>query len=336
MTNMENLPPRDSIPPENHPVRTRRYTIITPMMDKQIGEFVGWVRNGVPSGMIPGDPRIGKTKLRRTAALELPKFYPGIVIVSMIARGYVVPSERVFFGDLLRAIRHKMCTEGTAAQRRDRLTQRIVQMVRSSGQGRAVLLIDQAHKLQELHYEWLIDFHDEISEQGVELFVFLFGQKELTAISDEFRRTGKTQIIGRFMVDRLDYHGIRSLAEMKACLEAYDEHAKYPEDTDWTYTRYFFPDAYARGWRLAQHAKTFFKAFEEVRAYSPGPGRLEIPMQNFVRTVERFLLEAQVTKANEPVLSQAQIIEYVLSTAFGAAPQAGDNDEDNNEEEPMT
>ena len=132
-----------------------------------------------------------------------------------------------------------MHLDGTAAQRRDRLTESVVRMVRRSGQHRFVLLIDQAHRLHQIQYEWLIDLHDEINEAGVDFYVFLIGQRELSAICDELRRSGKTQIIGRFMVDRVEYFGIRTERELQECLACYDERTAFPEGTDWTFTRYF-------------------------------------------------------------------------------------------------
>lgn len=326
------LPDRNSIESERHPLLTRRYTLITPMIESLNSEIVQWIKNGVTGGIIEGDPRLGKTKCRRFVGFALSRHFPRLPVYSMIGRLYAHPSERVFFGDLLKAFRHSMYAEGSAAQRRDRLIEGVGGLVQSSGQEKIVLLIDQAHRLQEMHYDWLVDFHDELSERGIELFVFLFGQRELTSIRDELRRAGKTQIIGRFMVDRLEYHGIRSLSEMKACLSCYDEHARFPEDTDWTFTRYFLPDAFAKGWRLSQHAAAFWKAFEDVRRHGVMHGPMEIPMQHFVRTVERFLTEFR-TEGSSPIVSHTQLVQFVAATIFAAIPRDGQfRDEDEDEE----
>ncbi len=329
------LPPRESIDSELHPILTRRYTIVTPMMEALIAEMVQWINNGVTGAIIAGDPRRGKTKARRLMAQILPMHFPRLPVFHMIARLYAHPSERVFFGDLLKAFKHSMHSEGTAAQRRDRLMEGVVSVVQSSGQDRVVLFIDQAHRLMEMHYDWLVDFHDELNERGIELFVFLIGQLEIVTVCDELRRAGKTQIICRFMIDSIKYFGIRSVKELKACLSSYDDKSRFPDDTDWTFTRYYFPEAYAAGWRLAHHADAFWAAFDEVRRHGSVRGAMEIPMQHFVRAAERFLLDAELSPGGEPIVSSEKLNQYVAATLFAGSLrnqwQVSDEDGDDDE-----
>lgn len=327
------MPARSSIATDRHPILTRRYTIVTPMIQLLAAEIVQWIKNGVTGAIVEGDPRLGKTKARRFIAMCLASHFARLPVYSMIARLYAHPSERVFFGDMLKAFKHSMYSEGTAAQRRDRLIEGVTSIVQSSGQERVVLLIDQAHRLLEMHYDWLVDFHDELSERGIELFVFLFGQRELSTIREELRRAGKAQIIGRFMVDRLEYRGIRNLTELKACLNCYDEDARFPEDSDWTFTRYFFEQPYARGWRLSQQAPALWKAFEEVRRHGVLNGPMEIPMQHLVRTVERMLTETVISDSGEPIVSHTQLVQYIAATLFASVPRDAKFMDEEDEEE---
>ena len=324
------LPPRESIDPQSHPIVTRRYTLITPMIEALLAEAVQWITNGVTGALIIGEPRRGKTKGRRLLAKLLAVNFPGLPVFSMIAMCYDHTSERVFFGDLLKAFKHSMHAEGTAAQRRDRLLEGIVSAVQASGQDRVVLLVDQAHYLLEMHYHWLVDLHDVLSERGIELFVFFFGQPELSAVCEELRRAGKTQILGRFMVDRLQYFGIRSIKELRGCLKAYDEKAFYPEGSDWSFSRYYFPRAFEAGWCLARLAPMFWKAFDEVRRHGAVSAAMEVPMQHFVRMVERFFLECSDIETLDPKISQEQLNKFVASTLFASIPrdQSPDTDDD--------
>ena len=328
------LPARETIDPQLHPIHTRRYTIVTPMMEALLAETVQWIKNGVTGAIIQGDPRRGKTKARRLMAQLLPKYFPRLPVFQMIARHYAHPSERVFFGDLLKAFKHTMYSAGTAAQRRDRLMESAVSVVQSSGQDRLVLFIDQAHRLMESHYDWLVDFHDELSERGIELFVFLVGQREIATVCEELRRANKNQILGRFMIDQVRYFGIRSAKELKACLNAYDEKSCFPDGTDWTFTRYYLPGPYGAGWRLADHAEVFWNAFDEVRRHGAVSGALEIPVQHFVRTVERFLLDAKLSPEGNPVVSSKDIGDYVAATLFaGSLRNQWEVSDDSDEEE---
>lgn len=330
------LPPRESIPFDRHPLNTRRYTVPTPMILALVAIISAWIKNGITGAYIEGDPRRGKTKARRLICVLLQKIFPRLPVFSMIARLYVHPSERVFFGDLLRAFKHSLYSEGTAAQRRDRLVEGIVNAAQSAGQEKVVLLIDQAHRLMELHYDWLVDLHDELSERGIELFVFLFGQKELSTIAEELKRAGKTQILGRFLVDHVQFFGIRTKKDLKLCLTCYDESCRFPEDTDWTFTRYCLPQLFERGWRLADLTEAFWKAFEDVHRRSSARSRLEIPMQHFVRTVERLLIEFEGGAKGEAVVTHQKLAGFVADTGFGSIARGDapipDADEEEEEE----
>jgi hypothetical protein len=320
-----NLPPWESIAWEMHPVVRRRYTLATPMVMSVMGAAVTWIKNGITGGIIEGNPRLGKTKLRRYLMNIIPNEIPRVLVFSLIARRYAVPSERVFFGDLLKAVGHRMHMEGTAPQRRDRLTESVVRLVKRSGQTRVVLIVDQAHNLQTIQYEWLIDFFDEINEAGVELFVLLVGQRELSAISDDLKRSGKTQIVGRFMVGRAEFFGITTHNELKECLACYDDKTAYPEGTAWSFTRYFFKEAFPTGWRLSSLSGILWKLFSENRApYSSG--RVEIPMQNFVMVVDRILIELKRSPSGLPVVSEKQLAQFV-SEAF-SNPYIDDDEEE--------
>lgn len=322
---------------DGHPLLTRRYTIASPMILALVAEIAQWIQNGVTGAVIVGHSRIGKSKARRFIALTLGLQFPRLPVFSMIAHHHEYSSERMFFGELLQAFRHAMYSEGTAAQRRDRLVEGVASIVQASGQTRIVLLIDQAHNLLRIHYDWLVDLFDELNERGIELFVFLFGEKGLSTMREELRRSGKTQIIGRFMLDRIEYRGIRTHAELKACLVCYDDIAKFPEDSDWTYTRHFFPEAYAKGWRLAQHSKDIWKAFDDVRRHGVVSGPMEIPMQNFTRVVERIFRTRTLTESGDPLVCHAQLVQYIADTLFAALPRGekiddGEKDEEEEEE----
>lgn len=308
------LPARELIPPDQHPVFRHKYTVITPMIERIYGEIVRWIRNGIPGGYVQGPSRLGKTKLRRFLALALPLQIPRVVIYTMTAHKYDHPSENVFFADLLRATKHAMAKSGTSAQKRDRLTEGMVGAAGASGQDRIILIIDQAHRMLDLHFDWLVDLYEDLDDRGVELFVLLIGEPSLTSMYEEFRRSGQMQIIGRFMAGQIEFTGIRRKADLRACLDCYDQKSRFPENTDWTFSRYYLPDAFSGGWRLTNHAAAFWSAFEEVYRSAACTGAMEIPMQFFARAVDRFLLEASAAGGRAESISQAQLVQFVRDT----------------------
>ena len=328
-----NLPPRESIPADLHPLVTHQYTIITPGMEKVLAVVAEWIRSGVSGATIEGDTRRGKTRCRRFMARMLPTAFPRMPVCWMLAHACDNPSERVFYGEILKALKHPMWNDGTAVQRRDRLLESIVSLVQSAGQARIVLLVDNAEYLREPQFHWLVGIFDELDERGIELFTFFFGQRELSRIREDLRRAKLGHILSRFLDDRIEFHGIKSAGELKDCLSCYDVKSQFPEGTDWSFTRYYLPDAFAKGWRLAQLAKQFWAAFEEVHRHGATTSALEIPTKHFVRSVEKFLLSVQISPTGDPVIAHAELVGIVASTGFGTVPRDSDSHEDDDSDE---
>jgi hypothetical protein len=65
--------------------------------------------------------------------------------------------------------------------------------------------------------------------------------------------------------------------------------SEYPEDSGWSFTRYFYPAAFNSGFRFESYADSLWEAFRLTKDESGLPGNREIPMQYFCRTVEFVL-----------------------------------------------
>jgi hypothetical protein len=69
---------------------------------------------------------------------------------------------------------------------------------------------------------------------------------------------------------------IRSTEEVAVCLNGYDQTA-YPEGSQWSFTRFYLPQALDAGYRLVSDAAVLWNAFEAAhhRATLPGRERVE-------------------------------------------------------------
>jgi hypothetical protein len=103
----------------------------------------------------------------------------------------------------------------------------------------------------------------------------------------------KTQIVARLMVEEMAFYGVRNADDVATCLLGYDE-TTYPQGNDWTFTRFYVPQAFDAGYRLMDDAHVLWHAFEEAHNKACLPGRLEIPMESFVRAVEIGLKESEL------------------------------------------
>ncbi|HEX8286834.1 MAG TPA: ATP-binding protein [Pyrinomonadaceae bacterium] len=273
-----------------HPVERGRYIIGTREIQRLLTDLCKWIENRVPGAMIYGFQRLGKTRAIQYVRQELPvKFGDKLPILVLPCREYTNPTETTFFGDILRAAGHAFSEKGTGTAKRNRLREFLFEIVLESGQDRIVMFLDEAQKLHEQHYKWLIDLHNELDDLGVSMITILVGQPELQHQYTVFERTGKAQIIGRFMVRQFEFVGIRSASDIAVCLAGFDDMTEFPLGSGYSYTRFFFPRAYAEGWRLQKSAKDLWEAFRLVNQECLLPKRKDISMQEFCKTVENVL-----------------------------------------------
>jgi|SRR5882672_4118651 len=276
-----------------------------------------WTRQRCSGAIIYGAPRRGKTSAVRYLAKVLPDLLGiPVPIISCVCRDYKQAVEGTFFEDLLKAAGHLLAEKGKPSAKRDRLTEFLTEKVRLTGQDRVIMIIDEAQKLHEAHYKWLIDVHNELDAADISLVVFLVGQQDLAHQYSAFKLANKTQIIGRFMVNQFCFHGLRSAGEIGTCLKGYDEESEYPVGSGWSFTRYYFPAAFQSGFRLGQFQDLVWESFKETKEQFGLPGALEIPMYYFCRTVEAVLTEFASLEEDHPLLSRQTWKQAVIDSGF--------------------
>ncbi|HBB89503.1 MAG TPA: ATP-binding protein [Blastocatellia bacterium] len=308
---------RPQIAPHSHPIETTHYVLATNPMDDFCQTILRWTRQRCAGGLIYGAPRRGKTRAVRYLVSVLPELLGiSVPIISFTCRDYKQASEGIFFQDLLKGVGHLLPEKGSPSAKRDRLIEFLAEKVQSSGQDRLILIIDEAQKLHETHYKWLIDVHNELDARDISLVVLLVGQDELAHQYSAFKLAKKTQILGRFMVNQFCFHGILSAADVGTCLKGYDKESEYPDDSGWSFTRYYFPAAFQNGFRLEKFKDVVWQAFKETKGQHGLPGPPEIPMYYFCRSVESVLTEFSSLEEDEPLLSLRTWQQAVINSGF--------------------
>ena len=184
-----------------------------------------------------------------------------------------------------------------------------------------MLFCDEAQRYDENEYEWLRDVHDHLDRLQIRLFTFLVGQQELLAVKTALQRARKTQIVARLMVEELTFHGVRDAAEAATCLAGYDR-TSFPRGSDWSFTRFYMPQAVAGGYALADDAAVLWEAFDRLHHKQGLPGDLEIPMESFTRVVEIVLKESTLRDATAYRPDPALWKEAIRSCGYVQARQA--------------
>lgn len=303
-----------------HPIESHKYRIFTRAIHHFFKTVREWIEMGAPGGMIYGKPRHGKTTaIACVETLLVEAIGVGLPILTVCCRDHQHPSEGAFFEDLLKDVGHALYNTGKTSAKRHRLTEYLTEVVEKSGQDRLILFFDEAQKLHEQHYKWLIDLHNELERRGTALIILLVGQEELLHQFSAFQMAKKNQIIGRFMVRQLRFSGIMNVEDMGKCLVNYDTGSEYPPQSGYSFTRYYFPAAFESNLRLKNYAPMVWQAFREVREERQLPLTREIPMQYFCRTVEYVLTRFGSLEELSADLSLAQWKDAIEHSGYADA-----------------
>lgn len=289
----ENYPYHESrpiIPKGSHPIETGNYHIPTNEILNLYTEVSKWILNRSPGGIIYGRPRLGKTRsVKFLQAFLQDEFGDNLPVFHMCCNQYKSPNENTFFGDLLKDLGHTLYLSGKADVKRDRTVKYLLERAEASAQHRIILFIDDAQRLFELNYAWLMDIYNQLDRYNVGMTVILVGQEELVHQRSAFIQAGKMQIISRFMIHEYKFSGIKNVEDLAACLEGYDFVSEYPENSGWSFTRYYFPEAFAEGKRLSSCAEELFEQFVKLRNEAKITKSIEIPMQYITLTIDYCL-----------------------------------------------
>lgn len=278
------------IPLENHPLVQQTYIIPTPSIDAAYDQVKVCIRHRTPGAMLLGPSRFGKTYAVRYMDSALKEDYPNLASIGFTAEKKKQPVESAFFENFLVAAGHKDAHSGTNSVKRQRLVAKLLETVDRSKRNILNVFADEAHRFEALEYEWLWDIHDSLEKHSVRMITFLIGNQKLRQQKSAFREAGETPIISRFMIDEIPFHGVRSSVDAATCLQGYDE-AKYPEKSDWPYTRFFFPRAWEAGLRLVNQADAIWTAFQSAHVSANFLFAIEIPMTYFARAIEIACLD---------------------------------------------
>ena len=312
-------------PIDEHPLKRRIYRVPTPSIKAMITLVEECLFMFIGGALIHGRPRIGKSCAIDYAMTDLKARRPKLSTYKMRCMRPQAPSESTFFAELLRTVRHPAEPSAPKASLRIRLVHKLRQVTDALGDNKVVIFVDEAQHLREIEYEWLRDLHDDLENNDVRLFTFLLGQHQLLAQKAAFQAQDKEQIVARFMIEELAFKGVASEAECAAVLRAYDTSSEYPAGSGWCYTRFFVPQAFSAGLRLADSATHLWRAFEDAHFTAQLDGSPEIPMKYFSATIEAGLLTSAESNQDSPTLTfpQAFWSTMVERSRYVSARHAG-------------
>ncbi|MWC31377.1 ATP-binding protein [Paenibacillus sp. MMS18-CY102] len=307
---------RPFVPVGSHPIETGRYLIGTEEINRLYEVVTQWIENRVPGGIVSGRPRLGKSRAISYLMHILPADYNNrLSIFDLSSYQNKAPSEKSFYEDILSGVGHDLVFKGSTSEKRVRLVRYLIEHGIRLDNRRIVFFMDDAQRLSELQYNCLMDVYNDLDKVGIQLTVILVGQPELLHQRSAFIRTKKTQIVGRFMSQDHEFTGIQNPEDLKYCLTGFDQESEYPNGSGWSFTQYYFPDAFKDGQRFEKVAGTIFEMFMECTTFA-GIRKVDIPMQYLMLTIEYACKRFGASGANNYWPTNAQWKMAIESSGY--------------------
>jgi len=270
----------------NHPLNQRPVRILTNSIKIAYLCILEDIKFKRPGSAFAADFRIGKSTALLMIKQKLIDQMPEVGFGLISAKEAI--TARVFWGDVL--IAFGLDISGTGQDRQNRVRNAIITACIEAGGKHFCLLIDEAQNWSETEYTLLRDLTNQLREQdGYSVTTVAWGDMRLEEISAKFRGTRK-DLWARFLMSLKKFYGIRDLADLRFFLAEYDNprRCEYPSGSGLTYSEFFLPMAFSKGWRLEREAAHLWDALD--RAATKVNRKIgETGMQWVGEAVTRFL-----------------------------------------------
>ncbi|WP_137973157.1 ATP-binding protein [Pseudomonas sp. F(2018)] len=304
-----------------HPVSNRTYLMPTHSIGETYAMVLKVIRRRDSGLVIYGRVRYGKTSAMMYCRQCLNIDHPNIPVKIYNAKRDISPHKGNFYVSLLEVVGHaKSADRCSTSIKHSRLVNFIADAALNDPHKVFILFIDEASRLEPLHYDWIKDVYNDLMLRGVTLLPILVGQHELQDQKEALLKTGEEgeAIVNRFMLYEHPFRGIRDKEDFIECLGYYDS-ATYPEESGWSYTRFFLPEAFDAGVRLQSYGEMLWNGFKESYSALNIKAEMEVPMKYFTKTIEMFLTENSDSDSSSFSLSKDACMKLIKESWFQAA-----------------
>lgn len=287
--------------------------IWTPEVERVAKTVARWVRLDTPGGTVFGKQRNGKS----SACTYLAAVLPGTIGYQLAIITWTIPKndsskEREFTQERMQQSGCSAILHRDVAVLRGRLYDHIFQLAAAAGARRIVVIIDEAQNLCAEQYGYLVHCFNALVSRQLRPFFLLVGQPELKETTYSWLRSAELQVVGRFHVNRHVFRGI-ALSDLKAVLSEFDK-SSTPDGP--SRASILLPDAYARGWRIADLDVPLREAVQLASRQHNLTEEIRIPMQYLRSTVLAFIYYIVEERVDPMQASSAVLLRCLRESGF--------------------
>ncbi len=255
-------------------------------------KLLSWLSTTACGGIVYGRARIGKTKALNSIAETIrQKYGENFPVIIWNVTDHAV-TEKNFYTSLLMAMGlERIPTHSTALALKERCLNELAMAAYETAFRKVVIMLDEAWKLSEKDFAWLMDLYNNLNRKDILLTCFLFGTKELKGYKSTLKSIGQDQIVGRFMINEFQFFGMLEPQELMLCLLAFDKMTTKTEwgGSDTPLIDFFFPNHEES--RFCSLADSYWTAFMQVKAKHNIKSK-DIPMKymidSFILLLQRY------------------------------------------------
>ena len=247
-----------------HPVIKRSFRIPTPPIIEVTRIAQAIISTGRPGYVFESPPRFGKSSAAQYLSDVLQTAYPNSFVVLFNAHAEKVNTSNRFYLDLINQSLVNRDAKIDHHSIRETLSRSWWALASQKSDHRIILIVDEGQRLTQDELTWLIDISNDLNKRAIGVTSLFFCQPQILSTRTLFVKTGRSDIVCRFLSTIKEFPGIRNVSELARVLEAYDDPTicSHPEGSGFCFTHFFLPKAYSNGWRLKQQAVHLWQAFE--------------------------------------------------------------------------
>jgi len=266
---------RDEIRKE-HPVHLRNIVYPTNATEEFLVQLESAILTRSRGLVFLSKPLMGLTSAIRLAAEGWSKLHPDIPMVVVRATGRGKFVSRGFWATLVIQAAPNLASDVNPEVLRRRLLLNFTTRALSHGSDRLLLVIDCAHHMQPEELTQIAMFQDDLADDGVNLVIALAGYEQLQAMSGILHNEARDEPVRRYFENAHFFFGMRNAYDLKYFLESFDED-RFPADSEWPVSRFYFRDMFDRGWRLGQESSRAWSILESFASMNGDASEIEMP-----------------------------------------------------------
>lgn len=292
------------------------YALHTKPIDEMYKKIEHWIDCRVTGAYIYGLSRAGKSKAVKDwfPALLRENYGDRIAVFRCIFKQQKQRKPSEFAKALARGINHRYPNSVRVGDLEERLANFFIVRGLKTTLKQVVLFVDEAQYLSEAEFHTLCNLQNSADDESIRLSVIAVGTHQLQQQRQTFIMSHNIHLSARFLAHRARFRGIRSDAELAHVLRGYDAMTDWPEGSNTPYTKYFFPQAYQNGFRLADFAISLWNIYQEL-APATMREKLEVPME-YVAVPMEILCRDYASEDPDFTLNTGKLRDLVRQTNY--------------------